>query len=55
MYANFKASATACWSVASCAFSQRGTARERPGARAIFAKLLPREQHHVGAEAGIGV
>ncbi len=56
MYANFKAQRDGVLESGFLRFF--GTAvlhEEGPVRDAIFAKLLPREQTHVGAEAGIGV
>ncbi len=56
MYANFKAQRDGVLESGFLRFF--GTAvlhEDGPLREAIFAKLLPREQTHVGAEAGIGV
>ena len=56
MYANFKAQRDGMLEVRLPALLRFGrAARNGPVREAIFAKLLPREQTHVGAEAGIGV
>lgn len=55
IYANFIATRWRAGERFPALLWQRRTAQQRIGARGYFAKLLPREQTHVGAEAGIGV
>ena len=56
MYANFKAQRDGVLESGFLRFFGRAVLHESgPIREAIFAKLLPREQTHAGAEAGIGV
>ena len=56
MYANFKAQRDGVLESGFLRFFGTAELHEEGAVRAaIFAKLLPREQTHVGAEAGIGV
>ena len=56
MYANFKAQRDGVLDSGFLRFFGTAVLHEAgPVREAIFAKLLPREQTHVGAEAGIGV
>ena len=56
MYANFKAQRDGVLESGFLRFFGTAEMHESgPLREAIFAKLLPREQTHVGAEAGIGV
>jgi len=56
MYANFKAQRDGILESGFLrVFGSDELHETRPVREAIFAKLLPREQTHAGAEAGIGV